>query len=204
VVGEFADTALFCFIAFVGVIDGWAALISYTIVGYLYKVAVEVIFLPVTYAVIKAIKRREPDYAVAAAETPTVGQLRLVVRADDYDGAVRFYRDTLGMAEEESYATGDARVMILDAGRATLELSNPAQVDYIDQSEVGRTGVSPPWRVAIEVDDATAVTGRLASAGASVIAEPTETPWRSLNARLNAPAGIQLTVFQELESSRAP
>jgi predicted enzyme related to lactoylglutathione lyase len=108
------------------------------------------------------------------------------------------------MAEEESYATGDARVMILDAGRATLELSNPAQVDYIDQSEVGRTGVSPPWRVAIEVDDATAVTGRLASAGASVIAEPTETPWRSLNARLNAPAGIQLTVFQELDSSRAP
>ena len=204
VVGEFADTALFCFIAFVAVIDGWAALISYTIVGYLYKVAVEVIFLPVTYAVIKAIKRREPDYAAAAAETPTVGQLRLVVRADDYDGAVRFYRDTLGMAEEESYATGDARVMILDAGRATLELSNPAQVDYIDQSEVGRTGVSPPWRVAIEVDDATAVTGRLASAGASVIAEPTETPWRSLNARLNAPAGIQLTVFQELDSSRAP
>jgi len=48
------------------------------------------------------------------------------------------------------------------------------------------------------------VTGRLASAGASVIAEPTETPWRSLNARLNAPAGIQLTVFQELDSSRAP
>ena len=198
VVGEFADTALFCFIAFVGVIDGWAALISYTIVGYLYKVAVEVIFLPITYAVIKAIKRREPDYAAAAAETPTVGQLRLVVRADDYDGAVRFYRDTLGMAEEESYATGDARVMILDAGRATLELSNPAQVDYIDEAEVGRTGVSPPWRVAVEVDDATAVTERLEAAGASVIAEPTETPWRSLNARLNAPAGIQLTVFEEL------
>ena len=129
----------------------------------------------------------------------TVHQLRLVVHAEDYERAVAFFRDTLGMPVAEAYRSeGGAEVMILNAGRATLELSNPAQVDYIDEAEVGRTGVSPPWRVAVEVDDATAVTERLEAAGASVIAEPTETPWRSLNARLNAPAGIQLTVFEEL------
>jgi hypothetical protein len=32
-----------------------------------------------------------------------------------------------------------------------------------------------------------------------VIAEPVETPWRSLNARLSAPAGVQLTIFTELD-----
>ena len=48
VVGEFADTALFCFIAFVGVFPTWGALISYTVAGYVYKVMVEVILLPVT------------------------------------------------------------------------------------------------------------------------------------------------------------
>jgi queuosine precursor transporter len=63
VVGEFADTALFCFIAFVGVFPTWTSLISFTIAGYVYKVAVEVFCLPVTYAVIRAIKRRE-SYAV--------------------------------------------------------------------------------------------------------------------------------------------
>lgn len=63
VVGELADTVLFCVIAFVGVIPTWTELFSYTLVGYVYKVAVELIFLPLTYAVIKAIKRREPDYA---------------------------------------------------------------------------------------------------------------------------------------------
>jgi uncharacterized integral membrane protein (TIGR00697 family) len=199
VVGELADTALFCVIAFAGVISGWTALISYTITGYLYKVIVEVIFLPVTYAVIKAIKKREPDYAAARSENPAVRQLRLVVRAEDYEDAVRFYRDTLGMAEEASYTTGDARVMILDAGRATLELSNPAQVDYIDTAEVGRSGVSPPWRVALEVDDAATTTRIAQAAGGALIAEPTETPWRSLNARLSAPAGIQLTIFEELD-----
>lgn len=61
VVGEFADTALFCTIAFAGILST-RDLISYTIVGYVYKVLVEVVCLPITYAVIRAIKRREPDY----------------------------------------------------------------------------------------------------------------------------------------------
>src|SRR5215204_4257268 len=59
-VGQFADTALFAIIAFVGVFPTWSSLISFTVTGYLYKVLVEVIFLPVTYAVIRAIKKREP------------------------------------------------------------------------------------------------------------------------------------------------
>ena len=45
--------------------------------------------------------------------------------------------------------------MILDAGRATLELSNPAQVAMIDEVEVGRR-VAPRLRIAFEVDDAAA------------------------------------------------
>ena len=47
--------------------------------------------------------------------------------------------------------------------------------------------------------DSTATTARLAEAGAEVLAEPTRTPWNSLNARLEAPAGVQLTIFSELE-----
>ncbi len=61
VVGEFADTAVFCTIAFGGILST-DNLIRYTITGYVYKVGVEVIFLPVTYAVIRAVKRREPSY----------------------------------------------------------------------------------------------------------------------------------------------
>ena len=53
-------------------------------------------------------------------------------------------------------------------------------------------------RVAFEVDDAEATLEALHAAGATVIAEPTRTPWDSLNARLEAPAGLQLTLFQEL------
>jgi catechol 2,3-dioxygenase-like lactoylglutathione lyase family enzyme len=128
-----------------------------------------------------------------------VRQLRLVVEAEDYEAAVIFYRDVLGLPEEEAYeGEGNARVTILDAGRATLELSNPAQVKLIDRVEA-EGQPSARLRVAFEVDDTAAVTADLVEAGADLIATPRETPWRSLNSRLTAPAGLQVTLFQELE-----
>ena len=118
--------------------------------------------------------------------------------APDYDTALRFYRDVLGLTESGSYTSpaGD-RVTILDAGTATLELAEPGYAAYIDEVEVGRR-VAGPVRVAFEVDDCRAVTDRLAAAGAEIIAPPTGTPWDSLNSRLSGPAGLQLTVFAEL------
>ena len=138
----------------------------------------------------------EPTY-----QRPVI-QMRLVVEAEDYDAAVRFYRDALGLPEEAAFTgEGDARVAILDAGRATLEIANPAQKRMIDEVEVGRQ-VAPRLRIAFEVSDAASVTDALVDAGAELIAPPTETPWRSLNARLAAPAGLQITLFQELAGDR--
>jgi len=132
-----------------------------------------------------------------------VSQLRLVVEVDDFDEAVAFYRDVLGLPEELSVeGEGDARVMILDAGRATLELANRSQTEMIDTVEVGRR-CSPKFRVAFEVADSRLATDRLVDAGASLLAAPRETPWRSLNARLDAPGDVQMTLFQELEPVEA-
>jgi len=47
--------------------------------------------------------------------------------------------------------------------------------------------------------DEGAATRTLAEAGATVLAEPTRTPWNSLNARLDAPGDLQLTLFENLE-----
>ena len=132
-------------------------------------------------------------------ENRRVLQMRLVVEADDYDQAVAFYRDVLGLPEElvVEGAKGE-KVTILDAGRATLELSNPAQVAMIDEVEVGRR-VSPRLRVCFEVADAEQTTRDLVEGGADLIASPTVTPWESMNSRLAAPAGLQLTLFEELD-----
>jgi lactoylglutathione lyase len=134
------------------------------------------------------------------ADDNPVRQLRIVVEAEDYQAAVAFYRDVLGLTEELAVAGEDgAHVTILAAGRATLEIANPAQKRYIDEVEVGRP-VAPRIRLAFEVADAAATTERLAGAGAEVIAAPRVTPWRSRNARLAAPADLQITLFQELDS----
>lgn len=133
----------------------------------------------------------------------TALQLRLVLETDELDAALAFYRDALGLTELESYdGPGGARVVILSVPSVTLELANPAQVRYIDDVEVGRP-TSRPYelsvRVAFEVADAVAATASLEAAGASLLAAPTETPWRSLNARLEAPGGMQISAFQELD-----
>ena len=131
-------------------------------------------------------------------QRPAVRQLRLVVEADDYGAALAFYRDVLGLPERIAYADGeDDRVAILDVGHATLEIANPAHKRAIDDVEVGRQ-VAGHLRVAFEVDDARVATDRAVGAGAELVAPPTRTPWGSLNSRLDAPAGLHVTLFQEL------
>ena len=141
------------------------------------------------------------DDAESPDHRPTpfrVAQLRVVVEAADFDEAVALYRDVLGLPQQAAFeGDGDARVIILEAGRATLEIANPAQVAMIDEVEVGRP-VSPRIRLAFEVDDSAAATTALEGAGAEVIAPPTRTPWNSLNARLHTTADLQITLFEEL------
>lgn len=62
VVGEFADTIVFCTIAFYGILTG-GDFLNYVIVGYFYKTLLEVLLLPVTYRVIAYVKANEPTYA---------------------------------------------------------------------------------------------------------------------------------------------
>jgi len=126
-----------------------------------------------------------------------VNELRLVVTADDWDHAVRFYCDALGLPQLADYSSDEGRVVLLGAGRATVEIVDAAQAAFIDRVEVGER-VAGHIRVALEVADATATTDVLVAAGADLIKAPTRTPWDSLNARLAAPAGLQLTLFEEL------
>jgi catechol 2,3-dioxygenase-like lactoylglutathione lyase family enzyme len=122
-------------------------------------------------------------------------ELRLVLTVDDFEQALAFYRDTLGLPELAVWESpGDARVVLLDGGHATLELVNEAQAAFIDEVEVGAR-VAGPVRVAFEVGDSTAVAARLVTAGAEQLAEPVTTPWNDRNVRLRAPDGMQLTLF---------
>ncbi|KZE89850.1 VOC family protein [Microbacterium sp. TNHR37B] len=127
-------------------------------------------------------------------------QLRLIIETDDFDSAVRFFRDTLGMPEQIAFATeGDDRVAILHAGIATIELATPTHAVNIDRVE-GAPHVPGALRIALEVASTEDAVTAARESGSELIAPPVETPFRSINARVQGPAGWQVTFFQELET----
>lgn len=129
----------------------------------------------------------------------SVHELRIALTVDDYEAAVAFYRDALGLAEQESWERPDGRGTILSAGRATLELFDRQQADTLDGIEVGRR-VSGVVRFAIEVDDSAAAATRLVEAGATLEGAAAMTPWGDRNARVRTPDGMQLTLFTKSDT----
>jgi catechol 2,3-dioxygenase-like lactoylglutathione lyase family enzyme len=130
---------------------------------------------------------------------PGVAELRVALTVPDFDAALAFYRDALGMAELEAWSSEDGRVVILDGGRATLELLDQRHADAVDEIEVGRPGVAGGVRFALQVPDSASAADGLESAGARRVGGPVVTPWRHRNVRLEAPDGMQLTLFTVLD-----
>jgi lactoylglutathione lyase len=123
-----------------------------------------------------------------------VTELRLAFTVQDFDQALAFYRGALGMEQLADWSSESGRVVALDAGRAVLELLDEAQADAVDAVEAGRR-VSGTVRFALRVADSEAMARRLAGAGAVPVAPPVTTPWGDRNARVEAPDGMQLTLF---------
>ena len=128
-----------------------------------------------------------------------VQEFRITLTVDDFDAAVRLYRDGLGLPEVADWSSDHGRVLLLDAGRATLELFDEAQAAMVDELEVGQR-VSGKVRFALQVPDADAAVRELVEAGASRVADAVDTPWGDRNARVAAPDGMQLTLFTLSES----
>ena len=133
-------------------------------------------------------------------EKTPVHELRVALTVDDYEEAIRFYRDVLGLPVLEQWEQPTGSGAVLDAGRATLELLSAGQAEEVDRVEVGER-VAGPVRLALEVDDSAATAEALAAAGAERIGGPVVTPWSHRNVRLRAPDGMQLTLFTVLDNA---
>ena len=121
-------------------------------------------------------------------------ELRVALTVQDFGQALAFYRDALGLEQVADWTSATGRVVVLDAGRATLELLDDAQAETVDAIEAGRR-VSGTVRLAIRVADSQDMAARLVAAGAGQVAPPVRTPWGDRNARVEAPDGMQLTLF---------
>jgi lactoylglutathione lyase len=123
-----------------------------------------------------------------------VTELRVALTVAEFDEALAFYRDALGLRQLADWSSESGRVVVLDGGRATLELLDEDQAATVDRIEAGDR-VSGTVRLALEVADSDAIARRLVAAGAEEVAPAVSTPWGDRNARVRAPDGMQLTLF---------
>ena len=125
----------------------------------------------------------------------SVFELRVVITADDYDAAVRFYRDALGLPLIRDFDGPGGGGSLLAAGQATLEIVAREQAAAIDQIEIGHAGSGGAIRLALEVADSVEIGGELEQAGAKRLGGPVTTPWGHTNVRLRTPDGVEITLF---------
>ena len=131
------------------------------------------------------------------SNTP-VFELRVALTTGDYERLTSFYCEGLGLEPAAIWNNDGGKALILDMGKATLELFDEAQAETIDQIEAGER-LSGQIRFALQVPDLKAAMERLLKHGATLVHPPVITPWGDYNVRLQDPDGMQLTLFQVAE-----
>jgi len=127
--------------------------------------------------------------------TSPILELRVALTASDYERLVEFYCAGLGLEPAAVWNNEGGRALMLEMGVATLEIFDERQAEVIDQLEAGKR-ISGQVRFALQVPDLEAAIERLLEHGASLVHPPVVTPWGDRNARLQAPDGMQITLFQ--------
>ena len=128
-------------------------------------------------------------------------ELRVALTTHDYERLVKFYCEGLGIEPAGIWNNDGGKALIIDMGKATLELFDERQAEVIDQLEAGRR-LSGQIRFALQVPDINVAMERLLAHGATLVHEPVQTPWGDTNVRLQDPDGLQVTLFQTPEHGR--
>jgi methylmalonyl-CoA/ethylmalonyl-CoA epimerase len=123
-------------------------------------------------------------------------ELRLALTTADFDRLSNFYRLGLGLEPTQTWPSDQGRALVLDLGRATLEVFDEKQAQTVDNIEVGQR-VSGRIRLALQVPDLQAATGRLLAHGAKLVHPPVDTAWGDTCVRFEDPDGMQVTLFQK-------
>jgi len=129
---------------------------------------------------------------------PPVIELRVAITTGDFERLASFYRVGLGLEPAQVWPEDQGRALVLDLGRATLEIFDEKQAETVDQLEVGRS-ISGAVRLALQVPDLDAAMERLLAHGASLVHPPVDTPWGDRNVRFQDPDGMQITLYQAQE-----
>jgi predicted enzyme related to lactoylglutathione lyase len=124
-----------------------------------------------------------------------VKELRLILTVENLDEVIKFYQQTLGLEVSKEWHEATGSGIILDAGRASLELIDKKHAHTIDEIEVGKR-VAGPVRIALNIGESIEEAGKfLEASGAVKISEVKQAPWSKVQ-RMQDPVGMQFTLFE--------
>lgn len=136
---------------------------------------------------------------MATSQNYPIFELRVALTTSDYERLIKFYCGGLGIEPAAIWNNGQGQALVLNMGKATLEIFDETQAETIDQIEAGRR-ISGQIRFALQVPDLKTAMERLLANGATLVHLPVMTPWGDMNARFEDPDGMQITLFQKSES----
>lgn len=135
-----------------------------------------------------------------SASNQQILELRVALTTEEYERLAGFYLDGLGLEPSQVWPEDQGRALVLDMGRATLELFDEQQANTVDQIEVGHR-VSGKIRFALQVPNLDAAMERLVAHGATLVHDAVETPWGDRTVRFEDPDGMQITLYQTSDLS---
>ena len=130
-----------------------------------------------------------------SSHKPSIFELRVALTVRDFERSVKFYSEGLGIEPAAFWNNGQGRALMLELGKATLEIFDEAQAETIDQIEAGQR-VSGQIRFALQVPNIDEAMAKLLAHGATLVHAPVVTPWGDRNVRLQDPDGMQVTLFE--------
>lgn len=124
-----------------------------------------------------------------------IKELRIILTVDNLDEIIKFYRDVAGLHTSKEWRVESGNGIILEAGRASLELIDRKDAAGIDDIEVGKR-ISGPVRLALNIgENIEEASERFIEGGAVTLADIKQAPWSKVQ-RLQDPSGMQFTLFE--------
>ena len=125
-----------------------------------------------------------------------VKELRIILTVDNLEEIINFYKNVAGMPISKDWDEPTGKGIILEAGKASLELIDSKHAATIDNIEVGKR-VAGPVRLALNIGEGNieSAAAECVQAGAVQIADVKQAPWSKVM-RLEDPSGMQFTLFE--------
>jgi uncharacterized glyoxalase superfamily protein PhnB len=125
-----------------------------------------------------------------------VKELRIILTVDNLNEMIKYYTETVGMKISKEWHEDSGNGIILEAGRASLELIDKSHASRIDQIEVGKR-VAGPVRLALNIgeNNIEEASSKFTAGGASKVADIKQAPWSKVM-RLEDPSKMQITLFE--------